>query len=66
MSLALRLPILNNFGTNSQTKIATFYYNKSDNFCLRVPPEAPFNWKLFKIGMASAKDIRKDVLIFQV
>ena len=27
---------------------------------------SPFYWKLFKIGMPSAKDIRKDVLIFQV
>ena len=23
-----------------------------------VPPEVPFYWKLFKIGMPSAKDIR--------
>ena len=38
----------------------------SGNFCLRVPPEAPFYWKLFKIGMPSVKYMRKDVLIFQV
>ena len=39
---------------------------KSGNFCLTVSPKAPFYWKLFKICMRSAKDIRKDVLIFQV
>ena len=43
-----------------------FYYNKSGNFCLRVPPEALFYWKLLKIGLPIVKDIRKDVTIFQV
>ena len=43
-----------------------FYYNKSGNFCLRVFSEAPFYWKLLKIGIQSAKDIRKYVPTFQV
>ena len=60
MSLALAIPILNNFQLNGASGV------KRDNFCLRVSPEAPFYWKLFKIGIRSAKDIRKDVLIFQV
>ena len=42
-----------------------FYCSKRDYFCLRVSPKAPFYWKLFKIGMRSAKEIRKDVLIFK-
>ena len=42
------------------------YYSKSGNFCIRVPPEAPFYWKSLKIDIQKAKDIRKDVLIFQV
>ena len=33
---------------------------------MRVPPEVLFYLKLLKIGMQSAKDIRKDDLIFQV
>ena len=52
--------------TNSQTKISTFYYNKSGNFCLIVCHEALFNWKLFKLGSVSVKDIRKNVPILQV
>ena len=52
--------------TNSQTKISTFYYNKSGNFCLIVCHEALFNWKLFKLGSVSVKDIRKNVPISQV
>ena len=50
--MALRKPIFNNF---------------QQNFCLRVPPdpEAPFYWKLFKIGMPSAKDIKKMYSFFK-
>ena len=64
MSLALRSLYANfeqfpiSFRRNSQIKIATFYYNKSGNFCWRVPPEAPFYRKLLKIGIRSAKDIK--------
>ena len=52
--------------TNSQTKISTFYYNKSGNFCLIVCHEALFNWKLFKLGSVSVKDIRKNAPVLQV
>ena len=54
------------FRRNSQTKISTFYFNKSENFCLKVSPVAPFYWKLLKIGIHSAKDIRKDAHVLQV
>ena len=54
-----QFPIKWCLGRNSLTKIVPFYYNKSGNLCLRVPPEVPFYWKLFKIGMTSAKDIIK-------
>ena len=50
---------------NSQTKISNFKYNKSGNFCLRVPPEALFYWKSLEIGIQSAMDIRNDDPIFQ-
>ena len=33
---------------------------------LRVCHEAPFYWKLLKIGIHNAKDIRKDGPFFQV
>ena len=39
---------------------------KSDYFCLGVSLKAAFYWKLFKIGIQSAKDIRKDEPILQV
>ena len=39
---------------------------KWGNLCLRIPPEAPFYWKLLRIGIQSAKDMRKDGLNFQV
>ena len=46
------------------------YFTKIDFFCcnqsFRDCPEAPFNWKLFKIGIRSAKDIREDVPTFLV
>ena len=32
----------------------------------QVPPESPFYWKLLKIGIRSAKNIRENDLIFQV
>ena len=32
-------------------EISTFYYNKTGNFCLRVSSEAPFYWKMLKIGI---------------
>ena len=51
---------------HQQTRFLTFILVKSGNFCLRVSPEALFYWKLLKIGIRNAKDIRKDVLIFQV
>ena len=47
-------------------KCFQFYNNKSGNFCLTVPPEASFYCKLLRIGIRSAKDMRKDVSIFQV
>ena len=53
-------------GEELSNKNSTFIAVKRDYFGLRVSPEAPFYWKLFKIGIRSAKDIRKDVLIFQV
>ena len=58
-------PIKWSFRRNSQTKISTFIVVKIGKFCLRVPPEAPFYWKLLKIGIRSAKDISKDVSILQ-
>ena len=33
---------------------------------MTISPEAPFYWKFLKIGLQSAKDIRKDVLISQI
>ena len=36
------------------------------NLCLGIPPEDLFYWKLLRIGIRSANDIRKDGLIFQV
>ena len=72
MSLALRVPIFKSFQKNGATgealkqNFSTFYYNKIGNFCLRVPPEAPFYWKLLKICIQNAKDMRKDVPILQV
>ena len=50
---------------NSQTKIFTFYYNKSGNFCLRVCQEALFDWKFLKIISVSVKDLIKNVPILQ-
>ena len=41
------------------------WYLKMGNLCLRIPPEAPFYWKLLRNGIQSAKDIRKCGLIFQ-
>ena len=43
-----------------------FDWSKKGQFCLRVCPKVPFYWKLFKIGIRSAKDIRKDEHIFQI
>ena len=61
----IHFPIKWSFGRNSQTKTFTFYNNKNEKVCLRVSSEAPFYWKLLKIGTRSAKDIRNDVPIFQ-
>ena len=49
----------------SQTNISTFYYNKSGNFCLRVYHESLFDWKFFKMGSVSVKDLIKNVPILQ-
>ena len=48
-----KFPIKWSFVTNSQSKISTFYYNKSVNFCLRVCHEAPFDWKHLKTDTVS-------------
>ena len=61
-----QFPIKWSFWRNYQTKLNTCIVVKLDSFCLRGCPEAPFYWKLFKIGIRSAEDIRKDVPIFQV
>ena len=51
--------------TNYQTKFSAFIVVKSGNFCLRVCHEALFDWKFFKIGSISVKDLRKNVPILQ-
>ena len=48
---------------NSQTISFTFIVVKSESLCLRVSLPAPFYYKLLKIGIQSAKAIRKDVLL---
>ena len=51
-----------------QKKLSLSFFGtlKVENLYKRVSQEAPFCWKLFKIVRPSAKDIRKDILIFQV
>ena len=53
------------YGWKSQTKIFTFIVVKSGNFYFRVSTEATFYWILLKIGINSAKDIRKNIPVFQ-
>ena len=43
-----KFPIKWSFVANTQTKISSFYYNKSGNLCLRVCQEAPFDWIFFE------------------
>ena len=43
-----QFPILWGFGRNFWTKNSTFIIVKSGNLCLRIPPEAPFYWKLLR------------------
>ena len=60
-----QFPMKWSFGRNSQIKIAPFYYKKSGNFCLSVPPEAPFYLKLLKMDIDCAMVSRQNVLVFQ-
>ena len=61
MSLALHMPIFKNFQLNE-----ALGETLKQKLSLIATIKAPFYWKLFKIGMPSAKDIRKGVLILRV
>ena len=45
-----QFPKIWSFGRNSHTKVSTFSVVKSEKFCLRVPPEAPFFGKRLYFG----------------
>ena len=61
MPLVRDIPILNNLknGASGRTLKQNFYSSKKGQFF-------PFYWNSLKIGVRSAKNIGKDVPIFQV